>query len=133
MKTTLLAILLLAAAGCGTPKPQTPKSTLPNMTGTWVGAIYLTPSGTAYLTVVLSQDSSGKLTGTAESTSGCSFYVPVSGAIYANSTFSVSSPDFTTLSMPGQMTSSTEASGYLNVDAAGCGNQASRPFALGRQ
>jgi hypothetical protein len=132
MKTTLLAILLLAAAGCGTPKAQT-KSSLPNMAGTWVGTIYLTPSGTAYLTVVLSQDSSGKLTGTAESTSGCSFYVTVSGAIYADSTFSVLSSDFTTLSMPGQMTSSTQASGYLNVDAAGCGNQTSRPFALGRQ
>jgi len=131
MKTTLLAILLLTAAGCGTPKPQT-RSTLPNMAGTWVGTIYLTPSGTAYLTVVLSQDSSGKLTGTAESTSGCSFYVPVNGAIYANSTFSVSSPDFTTLSMPGILTSSTEADGYLNVDAPGCGNQTSRPFALGR-
>jgi hypothetical protein len=102
------------------------------MAGTWNGTIYLSPSGTANLTVVLTEDSSGKLTGTASSTHGCAFNMAVTGAIYSNNTFSVSTSDFTTVSIAGTMLNSTEASGYMNMNVAGCGYQTDRSFALGR-
>jgi hypothetical protein len=135
MKTTLsLALMLLAITGCGSPAKTSSGGgpQMPNMAGTWNGTIYLSPSGTADLTVVLTEDSLGKLTGTASSTQGCAFNVAVTGAIYSDSTFSVSTGDFTTVSIAGSMTNGSEASGYMNLNVTGCGYQTDRSFALGR-
>jgi len=131
--TLTISLALILTAGCGSPAKTTSPS-LPNIAGTWTGTINLQAS-TPNLTVVLTEDSSGNLSGTASSTSGCNFNMPVRGAIYANSTFSVQASNPTSLLLAGTLANNNvDASGSISLGSGtGCGPANGAPFALGRQ
>ena len=134
-KFALILILGLGLAGCGSPAKQAPPpvNPLPNIAGTWTGTINLQGS-TPNLVLVLTEDSSGNLSGTVSSTSGCNFDMPVRGAIYANSTFSVQNSDFSLLLAGTLANNNVDASGSITLGSgAGCGPANGAPFALGKQ
>jgi len=130
-KLTLLVALLFV--GCGSPKTTPPSSKLPSMAGSWTGEIILQGS-TPNLKLVLAEDSAGNLSGTASSTTGCSFSLPVSGAIYADYTFSVQTADPTVLLLAGTLANNkVDAQGSVNLgNGTGCGPASGASFYLGR-
>jgi hypothetical protein len=133
--TILLLAVTLVISGCGTPKTVSNSgSSLPSIAGNWSGTINLQGS-TPNLSLVLTEDAAGNLTGTASSTSGCNFSVPVTGAIYANYTFSVQAADPTTLLLAGNLANNNvDAQGSINLgNGTDCGPANGAPFALGRQ
>ena len=134
MQKILLALLLLAAVGCGSPKTQTTTPpAFPNLAGSWQGTINL-QGYTPNLTIILTEDSSGKLTGTASSSTGCNFSVPVSGAIYRDYTFSVQTADVTLVFAGNLSNNNVDAQGYVNIGSGySCGPSTGAPFALGKQ
>jgi len=111
----IIAAALVFAVGCGSPKtatnPGNSAPRLPQIGGTWTGTTNLQGS-TPNLTSVLTEDSAGNLTGTAGSTEGCNFSLPVTGVIYTNCTFSVQAANPTSLMLAGSMANN-------NVDARG--------------
>ena len=124
----LTIVCLLILAGCGSPVKTT--STLPNMAGTWTGTINLQGS-TPDLKVVLTQNSTGLLSGTASSVD-CNFTMPVSGEINSNYTFSVQASSPTELLLAGNMSNNDiDSQGYATLQTGCSANGA--PFALGRQ
>jgi len=131
--TLTISLALILTAGCGSPAKTTSPS-LPNIAGTWTGTINLQGS-TPNLMLVLTENSAGNLSGTASSDSGCNFSVPVSGAIYANSTFSVQTADGTLLLAGSLANNNVDASGSINIGSGpySCGPANGAPFALGRQ
>jgi hypothetical protein len=134
-KTFLIVATLTLAVACGSPKTSTPTRTLlPNFAGSWTGTINLQGS-TPNLSLVLSEDAAGNLTGNASSTSGCSFSLPVTGAIYSNYSFSVQAADPTTLLIAGNLSNNNvDAQGGISLgNGTGCGPANGAPFALGKQ
>jgi hypothetical protein len=135
-KTLLIVATLTLALACGSPKTSTPThgQTLPSIAGSWAGTINLQGS-TPNLSLVLTEDAAGNLAGTASSTSGCSFSLPVSGAIYSNYSFSVQTADPTTLLLAGSLSNNNvDAQGSINLgNGTDCGPANGAPFALGRQ
>ena len=128
--------LLLILAGCGTPAAHspnpnpTPVNNLPQIAGTWTGGMNFTVM-TGSLTFTLAEDASGNLTGTAASTPpGCSFSLPVNGAVYQSGSFYVQTPDTTTASFAGSVSNKT-ASGSVNLgNSTGCGPRTGGTFAV---
>ena len=141
MKSLYVSALLLTLglAGCGSPVKTIgtpPPPPLPNIAGTWNGTInmdHMTPN----LVVILTEDSTGKLTGSVSSTSGCScnFTVEVSGKIYADYSFSVQTEDATLLLSGSLANNNVDASGFVNIGQGPyqCGPVNGAPFALGKQ
>jgi len=135
---TLIIAALVFAVGCGSPTKQATSSgsgsPLPNIAGTWTGTVNLQGS-TPNLTLVLTEDSSGNLSGTATSTEGCNFSLPVAGAIYANYTFSVQASNPASLLLAGSMANNNVgASGSITLGSGtNCGPANGAPFALGKQ
>ena len=135
-KTFLILATLTLVVACGSPKTSTPThgQTLPSIAGAWAGTINLQGS-TPNLSLVLTEDAAGNLTGTASSTSGCSFSLSVSGAIYSNYSFSVQTADPTTLLIAGNLSNNdVDAQGSISLGAGtDCGPASGAPFAWGRQ
>jgi hypothetical protein len=142
----LSILFLLAAVGCGTPRPTNagatgttapPSSTVPNIAGTWVGSMNFTTL-TGGLKLTLTEDSSGNLSGSATSTPpGCDFDVSVSGKVYADGQLYLQTSDDATLSLAGQLTPGTNnarASGTIALgDATGCGPRSGGTFSVQEQ
>jgi hypothetical protein len=128
--------LLLILAGCGTPAKQSTTTTtvtnsnLPQIAGTWTGGMNFTVL-TGSLTFTLAEDASGNLSGTAASTPpGCSFSLPVNGAVYQSGSFYVQTPDTTTASFAGSVSNKT-TSGNVNLgNSTGCGPRTGGTFAV---
>jgi hypothetical protein len=129
----LLPIALLMLAACGSPAKQT--TPLPNMAGTWTGSIDLPNEQTANLNVVLTENTSGYLTGTASSTEGCSFNLPVTGHVYSTASFGVVTADETTLLLDGNLQANmVSAIGHANINGnTGCLPQNDASFQLAKQ
>src|SRR5579864_4421123 len=80
---TLIVVCLLVLTGCGTPakKITTPPPGNGPMTGTFLGGMNFTIV-TGSLSIVMTEDASGNLTGTASSTPpDCQFDLPVHGQV----------------------------------------------------
>jgi hypothetical protein len=124
------AIFVVAfAIGCGTPKTTNSGgsgglgggSNLPQIAGTWMGAMNFTTL-TGSLTFVLSEDASGILTGTASSTPpGCSFSVAVHGQVYQDGQFYVQSPDNVSESFSGTLSNNVLSGNVGLGNGTGCG------------
>lgn len=138
MKTVqalIIAAAMLLTVACGTPKASSGNSgkSLPSLAGSWSGTIIL-QGYTPNLTLTLTEDSAGNLNGIASSTTGCNFSLPVTGAIYANYSFSVQAADPTTLLLAGNLANNgVAAQGYVNLgDGTDCGPANGALFALGK-
>jgi hypothetical protein len=133
--------LLAASIACGTSTPKSsntggsgnpPPANFPQMAGTWNGNMNFTVL-TGQLSFVVTEDSSGNLTGTASSTPpGCEFNLPVTGAVTASGSFYLQTADTTTASFAGSLSNENKtASGNTNLGSdTGCGPRTGGTFLL---
>lgn len=125
MKKTLIAALLLSlvfTAACGSPsKNQTTTTNLPNMAGSWNGAMQLTLLNSD-LTLVVSQDGAGNLSGISSASNGCLFDIAVSGAIQSSGAVNlVSSDNGQTITLTGTLSgNSLSGKAWLNSPGTHC-------------
>lgn len=135
----LILTLTLFAMACGTPQKQaapaqsiqpTPAPNLPSMAGKWGGAMNWTVL-TGDLTLTLSQDASGNLTGTAASVY-CEFSYPISGTMYSDGQFTVQTSDGKSIALSGK-DSGSSATGNLALGGSPCGPRPTGAFTVQQQ
>jgi hypothetical protein len=138
-KTLLIVATLVLVIACGSPKTATPTpgpnpSTLPQVSGEWLGGMnFTTVSGD--LVINLTEDASGNVAGTAVSNPpDCQFSLPVSGKVYSNGQVGLQTADGTTIDLAGTLSSNdTALSGNINLGGlTGCGPRTGGTFNLAK-
>ena len=132
---TLIAVCLLVLTGCGSPAKHvtTPPPGNGPMTGTWLGGMNFTVV-TGSLSIVMTEDSSGNLTGTAASNPpDCQFNLPVHGAVNQSQMW-LQTSDNVTVSLVGNIAGDLNSvSGNVNLGSStGCGPRTGGTFTMSR-
>jgi len=133
---TLIVVCLLILTGCGTPAKQVTTNPPPGngpMTGTFLGGMNFTIV-TGSLSIVMTEDSSGNLTGTASSNPpDCQFDLPVAGQVNQLQMW-LQTKDTTTVSLAGTIAGDLNSvSGNVNLGSStGCGPRTGGTFTMSR-